>query len=178
MKYILYAIVAVIVLVMTLFLFTMILRFYHNYKRKRESKNTYAIQNVKTGMDIRPYNAGIYDKTKIIQYKHANWECLTWQMIKLENNTYLLKNLYTQKTIQPSALPEQGVGLYQLPLEANRLQYWEFIKQSNETYLIKLKGTELYITTTSDNNNSSLVLMPQQNSKEQLWKLLEQHPIY
>lgn len=67
------------VLAIALLGFFMILgqRLYHNRKRKLETVNTFAIQNVATGMNIRPYNAGIADEIKIIQFKHHNWECMT-----------------------------------------------------------------------------------------------------
>lgn len=152
-------------------------RIYHSYQMKRSSVNTFAIQNTKTNMNIRVYNAGIKDGERIILYRHANWECMTWQFIKLEDGSYLLKNLYTQKTIQPSSTPEEGVALWQQPLEANSIQYWEFIEQADKTYLIRLKGTELYITVSSDESNTDIILMPMQNSPEQQWRLIEQHPV-
>lgn len=152
-------------------------RFYHNYQRKLETVNTYAIQNVKSGMNIRPYNAKIPDETEIIQYKHANWECMTWQLISLDDGSTLLKNLYTHKTFQPSASPEAGVSLFQKPLEANALQYWEFIGQPDETYLIRLKGTEFYVTVSDDKQDSNIILMPKSDADDQRWKLIEQHPV-
>ncbi|MDR0368518.1 MAG: RICIN domain-containing protein [Bacteroidales bacterium] len=146
-------------------------------RKKQNFANTYAIQNVGTGKDIRVYNAGIENNTKIILYSHKNWECITWQFIELQKNTYLLKNLYTQKTFQPSANLKAGVGLWQQELGGSYLQYWEFIEQPDKTYFIRLKDTELYLTATSNENNSAIILMPKQNSKNQLWKLIRQNPI-
>lgn len=97
-------------------------RLYHNYQRKRATQNTFAIQNVKTSKNIRPYNAGIEDDVEIIQYRHANWECMTWQLIKMEDGSCLLKNLYTHKTFQPKREPEAGVELYQKNLGGTVLQ--------------------------------------------------------
>lgn len=151
-------------------------RAYLTHRLKLGTTNTFAINNVKTGMNIRPYNAGIDNGTKIVQYKNKNWECMTWQFIKLEDGSYLLKNLWNDKTFQPSSTPKPGVALFQQPIEANRLQYWEFLKQSDETYQIRLKGTELYVTVSSDKSNSDVILMPNQNSADQQWKLIEQHP--
>lgn len=153
------------------------MRTYHNIQRKRETVNTYAIVNAETGMAIRVYNAGIADETKIIQYKHANWECMTWQMIKLSDGSTLLKNLYTHKTFEPSDTPAEGVALWQKPLEAGENQYWEFIETDGGSYYIRLKGTDLYITTNGSENNSSLTLMTKQDNKVQQWVLKEQHPI-
>ena len=146
-------------------------------QKKRNYENTYAIQNIKTGKDIRVYNAGNDNGTKIILYSHNNWECLTWQLIELEDNTFLLKNLYTQKSFEPSSSLESGVGLWQQTLGGSRLQYWEFIKQSDETYLIRLKDTDLYLTITSDESDSDIILMPKQDSDSQLWRLIRQNPI-
>lgn len=152
-------------------------RIYKDIQKKRNYANTYAIQNVLTDKCIRPYNAGNDDGTAIIQYSLNNWECITWQLIELENNTYLLKNLYTQKSFQPSSAPATGVTLWQQTLGGNRFQYWEFIGQPDKTYLIRLKDTELYLTATSDENNSDIVLMPKQDSNSQLWRLIRQNPI-
>jgi hypothetical protein len=103
-------------------------RQYKNIKRKLETVNTFAIQNIETGKDIRVHNAGIDNACKIILFSHQNWECMTWQFIQLEGDSYLRKNLYTHKTFQPSAPPEAGVALWQQPLGGNSLQYWEFLK--------------------------------------------------
>lgn len=152
-------------------------RIYKDINKKLKFANTYAIKNVETGRNIRVHNAGIDDGTKIIIYSPHNWECMTWQLIQLENNAYLLKNLYTEKTFQPSSNPAAGVELWQQTLGGSRLQYWEFIKQPDEKYLIRLKDTELYLTVTSGENNSPVVLMPEQNSTGQQWKLLRQNPV-
>ena len=131
-------------------------RIYKDVKKKRNYANTYAIQNVGTGKDIRVHNAGNDEGTKIILYNH---------------------NLYTQKTFEPSATPVPGVNLWQQTLGGSHFQYWEFIKQPNETYLIRLKDSELYLTITSDENNSDIILMPKQDSDNQRWKLIRQNPI-
>jgi hypothetical protein len=152
-------------------------RIFKDIKKKRAYKNTYAIQNTATDKVLRPYNAGNDDGTKIIQYSLNNWECLTWQLIGLDDDTYLLKNLYTQKSFQPSSTPNPGITLWQQTLGGSRLQYWEFMKQSDDTYLIRLKDTELYLTATSNENDSDIVLMPRQDSDMQVWKLVRQNPI-
>lgn len=152
-------------------------RLWKDIQKKRGYANTYAIQHVGTGKDMRVYNAGNDNGTKIILYSHNNWECLTWQMIELDKNTYLFKNLYTQKTIEPIVSPKSGVGLWQQTLGGSRLQYWEFIEQPGETYLIRLKDTELYVTVTSNENDSDIILMPRQDSDSQRWRLIRQNPI-
>ncbi|MCL1807462.1 MAG: RICIN domain-containing protein [Oscillospiraceae bacterium] len=153
-------------------------RMYHGYQKKRNTVNTYGIQNIQTGKNLRVRNASIGDEVKIILYTHHIWECMTWQMIRLDGDTYLLKNLYTKKTFQPSSSPQPGVPLWQQPLGGSSLQYWEFLKQPDETYLIRLSGTELYITVSSDKNNSDIVLRQAQGSDTQKWKLIGQHPVF
>lgn len=175
-KFILIPLCIIIGLALLAYLIMVVQRMYHDRQRKLHTVNTFAIQNVKTSMDIRPHNAGIQDERAIIQYNHHNWECMTWQLIKLKDETYLLKNLYTQKTFQPSAAPEAGIALWQQPLEATDFQYWDFIKQDDGSYLIRLSDTELYISVSSGKNNSPIVLMPLQNTAEQKWILIEQHP--
>lgn len=145
-------------------------------KKKRNFANTYAIQNIGTGNCIRPYNAGIDNQTKIISYTHKNWECITWELIGIDSNTFLLKNLYSQKTFQPSSRPESGVGLWQQSMGGTPLQYWEFLKQANDIYLIRLKETELYLTVNAQDNNTPVVLMPKQETHNQQWKLIRQNP--
>jgi hypothetical protein len=146
-------------------------------KLKQDKVNTYAIQNVKTNRCIRPYNAGFQDNNKIILYDLNNWECITWQFIGLNNDTYLLKNLYTEKTFQSVTDAVEGATMWQKPLGGSNQQYWEFLKQDDGTYLIRLKGTELYLTAKSEEQNADIVLKPLQNSTDQQWKLIEQHPI-
>jgi len=169
------AVVLVIVLIPAIYFAPWI---YFSFLMKRNYANTYAIQNVGTNKDIRVYNVGVEDKTKVILYTHNHWECLTWQFIQLEDNTYLLKNLATQKTFEPSTTPKEGVDLWQKSLGGSRLQYWEFLKQSDESYFIRLKDTELYLTATTDNDNSQIILMSKQVSNKQLWRLIKQNPIY
>jgi len=145
-------------------------------RKKLNYPNTYAIQNVKTGKDIRVYNANYNDGTKIILYSHQNWECMTWELIHLEDSAYLVKNLYTNKTFQPESSPKEGVNLWQQTMGGSHLQYWEFFKIPDESYVIKLKGTDLYLTISSDENNSPIVLLPRQNSTSQQWRLVRQNP--
>lgn len=51
-------------------------------------------------------------------------------------------------------------------------QYRKFTEQPNNMYLIRIKGTELYLTATSDEDNSPVVLMPKKASDKQLWRLI------
>lgn len=139
-------------------------------------QGTYAIQNVATGKNLRPYEAGKATGNKIVLYNHHSWKCLTWRFLPIEGNSYQLENLYTAKTLDASAKPVSGVSLWQQPLQTGHPPAWEFVKQADQTYLIRLKGTELYVSTTSDQTNSAIVLLPNQSSTRQRWKLIEQDP--
>ncbi len=97
-------------------------------------------------------------------------------MIKLDDNTFLLKNLFTEKTFQPKSEPKEGVELWQQSLGGTPLQYWEFLKQADGTYKIRLKNTDLFITVSTNEVNAPLVLMRDNNSNNQRWKLIRQTP--
>ena len=173
MKTIILSIVAIILIA---FIIIISFRVKKDIKKKLQFENTYAIQNVETGNALRPKNANYENGVEIISYPLKNWECITWEMIEIDTNTYLLKDLFTEKTFQPKSEPKSGVGLWQKNLGGTVLQHWEFIKQTDESYLIRLKGTELYVTTSSEKTDSPIILMPKQNKKTQLWKLIRQTP--
>ena len=145
---------------------------------KKDNLNANAIINVETKKAIRVQNASKSNDAPSILYSHWNWKCMTWEFIKIDENTYQLKNLYTEKTFEPSENPQASVSLWQQPISESRMQHWEFIKQSNEAYLIRLKDTELYVTVASDKNNSPIILMPMQDSDSQLWRLKKQTPMF
>lgn len=145
-------------------------------KKRLDYQNSYAIQNIQTGKNIRVMNADYHDNAKTILYPHHNWECITWEFIEIEESTFLLKNLYTQKTFEPKSNPEKGISLWQKPLGGCKYQYWEFLKLTDDSYLIRLKGTELYVTISSDEDNSEIILMPKDNSDKQKWRLIRQTP--
>lgn len=139
-------------------------------------KGSFAIQNIQTGKDLRPRDPRYIDNIKLILYEHHNWKCLTWSFNQIDKENYQLKNLYSGNTFQPKSKPISGATLWHLPIQSDSLQYWEFIPQPNNTYLIRQKNTELYLTITSKTNNSDIILMPKQNSDTQLWRLIEQNP--
>lgn len=168
--------IIVLVLVVIAVIIPISFRIRKDIKKKLAFENTYAIQNVSSGLCVRPFNAGYKSRNNIISYPHKDWECITWEMIALGENTFLLKNLFTEKTFQPKSEPKEGVELWQQSMGGTQLQYWEFLKQSDETYLIRLKGTDLYLTTSSEKENSPIVLMTKQETPTQLWKLVRQTP--
>lgn len=138
---------------------------------------TYAIQNTKTGKNLRPFEAGSQNGNRIVLYDHVEWKCMTWKFINLSENTYQLKNLFTSKTFQPkSNLVNTGTSLDQQPVSSSLLQQWEFIKAPDNSYFIRLKGTELYITASSDKTNSDIILQEKLPNSLQMWRLIAQNP--
>lgn len=165
-----------ILVLLIIALIPIVFRVRKDIKKKLAFENTYAIQNVASGTAIRPYNAQTENGNQIIGYTHKDWECITWEMIQLDGNTFLLKNLFTEKTFQPKSEPKEGVELWQQSLGGTTLQYWEFLKQPDGTYKIRLKNTDLFITVSSNEVDAPLILMPDENSNTQRWKLIRQTP--
>ena len=138
---------------------------------------TYAIQSIATTKNLRPYDAGNHNGNKIVLYNHVEWKCMTWQFIYISDNTYQLKNLFTSKTFQAKELlDKKSAAIDQQPLSDSRLQLWEFIKKAENNYMIRLKGTELYISALSTQTNSEIVLLPESKNALQSWKLIAQNP--
>lgn len=169
-------IISTIGVVLLLFLIVISFRVRKDIKKKLQFENTFAIQNVSTKKALRPLNANYENGVDVISYPLKNWECITWEMIEIDTNTFLLKDLFTEKTFQPKSEPKKGIGLWQQSMGGTALQHWEFLKQADETYLIRLKGTELYITASSNDTDSPIILMPEQGSKMQRWVLVRQTP--
>lgn len=143
-------------------------------------KGTYAIKNVKTGLLLRVQDAQRANGTPIVGYSPVNWKCVTWDFAHVEGETYQLKNLFTSKTLQPgSATLTDGVGLEQQPLVAKQTnQEYEFIPQGKDTYRIRLKGTDLYITPAGADGvaNLAIVLKRPTGAPNQVWTIYEQEP--
>lgn len=146
-------------------------------KKKKDMREVYAIGNVAYGKYLRPQDAHYEDSTMIILYPKHNWECITWQKIDLVDGTSLLKNLYTEKTLVPSAEPQEGITILQQPLGNSQWQTWVFEKSGDNNYLIRLNGTSLYLTATSNKTNSAVILSEKNGSNTQLWTLVRQNPI-
>jgi hypothetical protein len=152
-------------------------RLIKNYHRKVETPDAFLIKNVKSGLVIRPRNAEIADRVPIIQYTPKNWECTTWQMIKISDETYLLKDLYTQKSFSPVGVPVAGAMLEQRPIGGDQHQHWQFEPLDDDTYMIRLADNDLYITSPSNTVNGRLTLQSVRDDASQHWTLTQQHPI-
>ncbi|GAB3927772.1 RICIN domain-containing protein [Mucilaginibacter myungsuensis] len=142
-------------------------------------KGTYAIKNVQTGMLLRVKDASGKNGTPLVAYYPENWKCMTWDFKNTGENTYQLQNLFTHKTFQPITAAAADVAFEEQPLAGSTSnQQYEFIAVKEDTYLIKLKGTDLYITPADKKGsvNSAIILAAKSDSPEQLWTIYQQSP--
>ena len=139
-------------------------------------QGTFAIQNVATGMNLRPFDASKQDRNRVILYNHHAWKCLTWEFLPIEGNSYRLKNYYTAKAVEPAAHAVGPTTLQQRPISGGVTQIWEFVDQPVNAFLIRHKTTGLYITASSHLRDSELHLQPRDRTRPQSWRLIRQRP--
>ena len=140
---------------------------------------TYAIKNVATGMLLRIKDANSANGTALVSYNPVSWKCMTWDFKHTEGDTYQLRNLFSGKTFQPREAAAETVAMEEQPLTAGAAnQQYEFIPAGKNIYLIRLKGTALYISPVDDKGavNSAIVLTKKTDGKLQQWTIYEQHP--
>ncbi|NLR63837.1 RICIN domain-containing protein [Chitinophaga varians] len=145
----------------------------------QQISGTYAIRNVQTGILLRIRDADTRNGTPIVAYSPVNWKCVTWDFKHVADSTYQLVNLYSGKTLQPASAVTAGTTLEEQPVVAGENnQEYEFIPAGKDHYLVKLKGTNLYLTPADDKGtvNAPIVLAPANNTTLQHWTLKEQHP--
>jgi len=142
-------------------------------------KGTYAIKNVATGMVLRVKDAQSANGTPLVSYSPVNWKCVTWDFKQVEGQTYQLKNLFTGKTFQPRQSPIEGALMEEQPLASqNVIQEYDFLPAEENSYLIRMKDTDLYLTPADEKGatNSGILLAKKNGGKLQRWILEEQHP--
>lgn len=145
----------------------------------QQIKGSYAIKNEQTGMLLRVKDAHSENGTPLVAYYPENWKCMTWNFKHVAGNTYQLQNLLTNKTFQPKGDADVNVALEEQPLNTNSTnQQYEFEAIDHDTFMIKLKGTDLYITPSDKKGavNSQIVLAKKTNTKDQYWDIYEQSP--
>lgn len=141
-------------------------------------KGTYAIKNVQTGMLLRVKDANGKNGTPIVMYEPQNWKCMTWDFKHVDGNTYQLQNLFTGKTMQALGT-SQGSAFDEQPIEQSKAsQLYDFEPAGKNIFLIKLKGTDQYITSEGENSqiNSLVTLAPKRGDKSQQWTIYQQSP--
>ncbi|WP_069659446.1 RICIN domain-containing protein [Arcticibacter eurypsychrophilus] len=145
----------------------------------QDIKGNYAIRNTKTGMLLRVKDAASKNGTPLVAYSPQNWKCMTWNFKSTGGNAYQLENLLTHKTFQPQSSAAHGILLEEQPLLAgNPQQQYEFIPVKKGTFLIKMKGTDLYITPSDPQGsvNSTIILARRNTTDLQYWTIYEQAP--
>lgn len=145
----------------------------------QDISGTYAIKNAETGIFIRIKDANSKNGTPIVAYSPVNWKCVTWDF-KKQDEGYQLVNLFSKKTMQPPADAQEGTALVEQPLKAGEAsQKYEFIPVKENSCLIRLSGTEFYLTPSDDKGdiNNPIVLKRKLNTRLQYWTLQEQHPV-
>ena len=145
-------------------------------RKKKEFTNTYLLENKAFGRCLRIKDAAYVDDTPIILYDSHNWECCTWQVIGIDGDEVFLKNLYSQKAFQPTAL-DDGAGLVQRNLGGEPLQHWILERVAESEYRIKSKYAPLYLTGMGAENNVPVVLKADDGSDAQVWKATRQNPV-
>jgi hypothetical protein len=143
-------------------------------------EGTYAIKNLETGKLLRPKDASKADGAPIVMYSPTNWKCLTWDFKHVESDVYQLENLFSGKTFQSEEpAVKEGVLLDQAPLKTgDKRQSWEFISLKENTFLIRLMGTDYYLTPVDEKGatNSRVALKKKMDGNLQRWTIYEQDP--
>ncbi|MBL4679048.1 MAG: RICIN domain-containing protein [Mucilaginibacter sp.] len=141
-------------------------------------KGTYAIKNVETGMLLRIKDANTKNGTPIVLYEPQNWKCMTWDFKHVDGNTYQLQNLFSGKTLQALSASTGSVFDEQPIKQSEASQLYDFEPAGKNVFLIKLKGTDQYITSTGESEqiNSLVKLAPKSGSKSQQWTIYQQSP--
>lgn len=140
---------------------------------------TFAIKNTQTGLVLRVQDAKKANGTPIVSYTPVNWKCVTWDFNHVEGETYQLRNLFTNKTLQPiAANPTEGISLEQQPLVTLQTnQEYDFLRTGKDTYRIKLKGSDLYLTPSDAGTvNTKVILARKTEGANQVWTIYRQDP--
>lgn len=140
-----------------------------------QDNQTFAIQNIGSGKNLRPFGAGRQDGNRVILYDHHSWKCLTWTFLQAGEGRYRLTNYYTGKALDVSSVPKDGVPLVQHEKVPDSLT-WDFVALPGDAYAIRLTGTELYITAASTETNTPITLSPFIDMDSQKWQLIPQKP--
>ncbi|WP_158795314.1 RICIN domain-containing protein [Pedobacter sp. L105] len=151
----------------------------HQLASAQEINGTYAVKNVKTGMYLRVKDANNKNGTPLVLYHPENWKCMTWDFKHIEGNTYQLQNLLTNKTFQAKSAPGSGISLEEQPYKTgDAIQQYQFETVSKDIFMIRLKGTDLYITPSDKegSTNSQIILAKKTNDKLQYWSIYQQSP--
>lgn len=140
-----------------------------------DGEETFAIQNVETGKNIRPKGGRSFEGNSIVVYNLHKWACLTWRFVQASDGSVLLANVYSKKMLGVSGQAAPGTTLAQYARSSSSVS-WDIDEHADGSVLIRLHGTQLYVTATSGEINSAVVLAPPNGSNLQNWRLIKQKP--
>lgn len=66
--------------------------------------------------------------------------------------------------------------LWQQPSGEHQGQEWDFLRQDDGSWLIRMRHSDLYLTSSAPETNSPVMLSPYEGSPAQRWRLREQDP--
>ena len=142
---------------------------------------TYQIRNVKHQELLRPRDANSANGTPIVLYPAQPWKCMTWRLQPAGESVFLLKNLFTSKTIS-AGFDTHGSQSFvtQVPLAkaGGESPAWQFSKLPDGNYKItgNKSGKALTAVKTAGEDEAKIVVAPWQNSDEQKWILEKMDP--
>jgi hypothetical protein len=140
---------------------------------QKKEVNGYQIENKKSGLLLRPYEADGAEGVPIVVYPKYAWQCLTWDLTTYGANMYSLRNYFTGKTFQVSGKSKDGAGIEQVSInDSLPEQKWEFVKMDNGYYRIQVPGTDKVLTVDGEGANEKVKLMKWKKADGQMWKLL------
>ncbi len=142
---------------------------------RAEGDRTFAIQNVGSGKNLRPFEAGRHDGNRVVLYDHHWWRCLTWSFTRVGEDRFRLTNFYTGHTLAAASSLAVEIPLVQRESPSEDT-LWELVAQLGGAYAIRLAGTELYITASSPETNSAITLSPFTDDDSHKWRLVPQRP--
>lgn len=143
---------------------------------QKKIEGTYAIRNVKSGLQLRVKDAGSANGTPLVMYNPIEWKCMTWDFRPSEGSSYQLKNVLTGKTVQQKKEGENGTLEEQPLTEKAGSQLYDFEEAGKGRYRIRLKSAGLYLSDEKGEVNAPVTLAKKSDSPAQLWTLHEQHP--
>lgn len=143
---------------------------------QKKIAGTFAIRNVKSGLQLRVKDAAGANGTPLVMYNPIEWKCMTWDFRAAGGSSYQLENVLTKKTVQQKNTGENSTLEEQPLTEKSAAQLYEFLPADKDRYRIKLKSADLYLTDVQGEVNAPVVLAKKADSPAQLWTLHEQHP--
>jgi hypothetical protein len=135
-------------------------------------RNSYQIRSVKTSQLL--YFGNENPSGTLYMKKDAGTTDTLFLFIKLENNDLLSNVLINRYNDSKKVLNHFGGGegendVYPIPIDSSNYSKWNFIKQSDDSYVIQNIGTGKYIEV-SPNNASRIICKSTTITNDSKWK--------